>query len=120
MRHGYEYNYQLNARQVQSHTGVLPPAHSFVSVEPENLILTAMKKAEDSDALILRFYESAGRASSGTIHVPPGAASATVTNLMEHPEGQALPIKGSEEINVPARPYSIVSVQVQYPHPSPR
>jgi hypothetical protein len=120
VRHGYEYNYQLNARQVQSHTGVLPPAHSFVSVEPENLILTAMKKAEDSDALILRFYESAGRATSGTIHVPPGAASATVTNLMEHPEGQALPIKGSEEINVPASPYSIVSVQVQYPHPSPR
>jgi alpha-mannosidase len=116
VRHGYEYNYKLNALQVQSHTGVLPSTHSFVSVEPQNLVLTAMKKAEDSDALIFRFYEWAGIPTSATIHVPSGAGSATLTNLMERPEGQALEIKGSDQITVPAKPYSIVSVQVNYAH----
>ncbi len=85
----------------------------------ENLVLTAMKKAEDSAALIFRFYEWAGIATNGMIHVPPGAISATLTNLMELPEGEALQIKGSDQIAVPAKPYSIVSVEVNYPHSSP-
>jgi alpha-mannosidase len=116
VRHGYEYNYKLSAVQVRPHTGVLPSTHSFVSVEPQNLVLTAMKRAEDSDALILRFYEWAGVPTSATIHVPPGAGSATLTNLMERPEPQTLEIKGSDQITVPAKPYSIVSVQVNYAH----
>jgi hypothetical protein len=35
---------------------------------------------------------------------------------MERPEGQTLEIKGSDQITVPAKPYSIVSVQVNYAH----
>jgi alpha-mannosidase len=118
VRHGYEYNYKLNATQVESHGGELPATQSFVSIESKNLVLTAVKKAEDSDALILRFYEWAGSATESTIHVPPGATSATLTNLMERPEGQTLPIQGSDQIRVTADPYSIVSVQVDYPRAS--
>jgi alpha-mannosidase len=118
VRHGYEYNYKLDAMQVQPHSGQLPSTHSFVSIEPQNLILTALKKAEDSHALILRFYESAGVATTGTIHLPPGASSATLTNLMERPEGQGLQIKDADQITVPAAPYSIVSVRIDYPRTS--
>ncbi len=118
VRHGYEYNYKLNVAQVESHSGELPATRSFASIESKNLVLTAVKKAEDSDALILRFYEWAGSATESTVHVPAGATSATLTNLMEHPEGQALPIQGSDQIRVTVEPYSIVSVQVEYPRAS--
>ena len=76
-------NYKLYAAQVMPHTGELPPAHSFVSLKPENLVLTAMKKSEDGDSLILRFYEWAGRQTQAQIAVPAGAKSATETDLME-------------------------------------
>jgi len=104
VRHGYEYNYKLQAMQVESHGGRLPASHSFVQVEPENLVLTALKKAEDGDGLILRFYEWAGKKTDAQIEVPAGATSATSTNLMEKPEGPALQITESNRISVPSHP----------------
>jgi alpha-mannosidase len=53
-RHGYEYNYHLQAMQVQAHTGDVPAEHAYVTVQPENVVLTALKKAEDHDGLIFR------------------------------------------------------------------
>jgi hypothetical protein len=74
------------------HAGSLPPAHSFVSVDAPNVTLTAVKKAEDSNALVFRMYEWAGTAADVKLHVPPGAAYATASNLMETPEGPRLPL----------------------------
>jgi mannosylglycerate hydrolase len=39
-----------------AHDGHLPPRTSFLSVAPEVLIVSALKKAEESDNLVLRFY----------------------------------------------------------------
>ena len=93
-RVGYEYNYKLRAMQVEAHTGTLPAEHSYVSVAPENVALTAVKKAEDANGLIFRVVEWAGKDSTvqrGST-VPPGAVAATETNLMEHPVGGPLKI----------------------------
>ncbi len=51
----------LTAQQVFAHTGTLPATHSFASVDNPNVTLTAVKKAEDADALIFRMYEWAGK-----------------------------------------------------------
>ncbi|MDE3200299.1 MAG: alpha-mannosidase [Acidobacteriota bacterium] len=113
VRHGYDYNYGLNATQVMPHAGSLPAAHSYVAVKPENVVLTAMKKAEDSNALIFRVYEWAGKNGNVEIHVPAGATAATVTNLLEKPEGSALPIS-NDTIVAPIKPYEILTISVSY------
>jgi len=115
VRHGYEYNYELKAMQVEPHTGSSPLEHSFIALEDKNVVLTAVKKAEDANGLILHFYEWAGRDSDVEIHVPPGATSATLTNLMEKPEGAPLHLSGSDEVTVPVHPYNIMSVRIDYP-----
>jgi alpha-mannosidase len=114
VRHGYNYNYKLKAMQVETHTGSLPAEHSFVGVTPDDVVLAAMKKAEDSHALILHFYEWAGKGGSAQLRVPPGATGAVETNLMEKPEGEALPLEG-DHVTVHFRPYEIVAVRVDYP-----
>lgn len=38
--------------------GTLPQQDSFVSVDQANIVVSAMKKAEDNDDLILRCYEA--------------------------------------------------------------
>ena len=114
VRRGYEYNYVLQAAQVQAHSGSLPAEHSYVTVKPENVVLTALKKAEDADGLIFRMYEWAGETSEVQIHVPGGATGATVTNLMEKPEGAALTI-ADDTVRVPIHPYEILTVRVEYP-----
>jgi alpha-mannosidase len=114
VHHGYEYNYKLTAIAVAPHGGALPPSHAFVTVEPENVVLTAMKKAEDSNALVLHMYEWAGKASRVDIAMPPGAASATVTNLMEKAQGPVLGVAGGH-VSVPIKPYEILAVRFDYP-----
>ena len=114
VRHGYEYNYKLQAMQVEAHTGSLPAEHTYVTVKPENVVLTALKKAEDDNALIFRVYEWAGKSGDVEIHVPKGATGATLTNLMEKPEGSALNVV-NDKVTAPIHPYEILTVRVEYP-----
>ncbi len=114
---GYELNDPLTGTQVFAHTGSLPPTHSFAAVDEKNVILTAMKKAEDADALIFRMYESTGTATAVHLHVPPGATYAAESNLMEKPETAHLPLTG-DVVTVPIAPYEILTVSVAYPHPA--
>lgn len=118
VRRGYELNDPLKAEQVFAHTGTLPAEHSFASVENANVTLTAVKKAEDSDALVFRMYEWAGKASEVKLHVPPGAQYAVESNLMEKVEGPHLELKG-DAVTVAIKPYEILTVQVFYKVPKP-
>jgi alpha-mannosidase len=77
------------------------------------VVLTAMKKAEDSDSLIFHLYDWAGKAGNVEISLPPGATGATETNLMEQPEGAALAVAG-DRVTVPVGPFAIVAVRVNY------
>jgi len=119
VRHGWEYDYPLTAVVTTAHAGALPGEHSFASVSPENVVLTAVKKAEDEDGLgvnglILRAYEWAGKSATAEFHVPAGATGATVTNLMEKPEGSSLAVTG-DVVKVPIHPYEILTIRVDYP-----
>jgi alpha-mannosidase len=99
--------------QVAPHSGAMPARHSFVSASPENVVLTAMKKAEDSDALVFHLYEWAGKPGTIELLVPSGATGAVETNLLEQPQGESLAISG-DKVSVPIKPYGIVAVRVDY------
>jgi len=113
-RHGYEFNYRLKAMQVAPHEGALPAEHSFVGVDAQHVVLTAVKKAE-GDGLIIRFYEWAGEGGNVTLTVPAGATGATLVNLMEKPEGSAIAVSG-DKVVVPVTPFEIQTVRVDYVH----
>jgi alpha-mannosidase len=114
VRHGYEYNYKLQAMQVEAHTGHMAASHPYITVNPDNVVLTALKKAEDDNALIFRVYEWAGKAGDAEIHVPKGATAATVTNLMEKAEGAPLAVT-NDTVKAPIHPFEILTVKVDYP-----
>jgi alpha-mannosidase len=121
---GYELNTPLLAQQVFAHTGSLPSTHSFVSVDAPNITLTAIKKAEDTPALIFRFYEWAGNDTTLHLQIPPGATSVRETNLMETPIPNApnLPLThtagANDTVTLPVHPYEIRTLEALYPdHP---
>ena len=118
VRHGYEFNYPLTAVVTTAHAGSLPAEHSFASVAPENVTLTAVKKAEDAKGLIFRVYEWAGKESVAEFHVPAGATGATVTNMMETPEGAPQAVTG-DVVKAPIHPYEILTVRVDYANAGP-
>jgi len=112
VRRGYELNYKLIAMQTYTHQGPLPPQHSFVQVQPDNIVLTAVKKAEDDQSLILRFYEWAGKEADVKLQLPPGAQSAAETDLMERSLG-TLRLE-NEAVTAHTKPYEIKTVKIQF------
>ena len=112
VRRGYELNVKLTSRQVHKHQGSLAPGHSFIGVQPATVVLTAVKKAEDSSSIILRFYEWAGKETDVTLRLPAGAQSARETDLMEKPTG-TLPVNDGL-VTVHTKPYEIKTVAVQF------
>jgi alpha-mannosidase len=114
VRRGYDYNYPLQVEQVLQHEGSFPAEHSFITVKPANIVLTAVKKAEDANALILHLYEWAGKETETTITLPPGATSAEMTDLMENSTAHKLSIEGNS-VTVPVGKFAIESLRVDYP-----
>lgn len=61
----------------------LPPKLSFLQVEPYHLLLSACKKAEEEEALIVRIYNLSKRAETGKITLFQPVKSVKIVNLDE-------------------------------------
>ncbi len=107
---GYELNYKLIPVVATSHTGTLLAGQSFITVEPRIVVVTAVKKAEDDDAVVVRFYEWAGRQADVQVRFAAGIADATETNLMEKPIRQLPAAQGA--VTVPTGAYEIKTLKV--------
>ena len=114
MQQGYELNYPMIPISASLHDGSLPAQHSFVNIEPNNVILTVIKKSEDRDSLILRFYEFTGQQSQVRLRLPEKAVRAFETNLMEKQEHEIALEAGGRELVVPTGPYEIKTVEVSF------
>jgi alpha-mannosidase len=65
---------ELNARPISIietyHKGSLPQKDSFISIDKTNVVLSAMKKAEDNEDIILRLYETCRKETKVNIDLP--------------------------------------------------
>ena len=112
VRRGYELNNPLLPLVSESHRGKLPARHSFLQVSPSNVIVTALKKAEESEDLILRFYECEGRGGTASVELGLPARSARETDLMEQPaSGLDIPIRNGR-IRVPIGKWEIKTLRI--------
>jgi alpha-mannosidase len=111
VRRGYELNYPLFWRQAEKHSGDLPEEYSFLAIQGDNVVVTATKKAEDDSAVVLRFYEWAGKESDIKLEPRTAVESAAETDLMERPIEAIAPASGA--LIVHTKPYEIKTVKFQ-------
>jgi len=104
-------NDRLFAVPVEKHPGAFPPEHSFVQLQPDNVVLTAVEKAEDDNALVLRFYEWAGKETDIVLHLPGTARADSETDLMEHHVADLSLRAGS--VTVHTMPYEIKTMKLK-------
>jgi alpha-mannosidase len=86
------------------------PAGSWASAEG-GLVLDTVKRAEDSDALVLRLYEPHGGRGVALVRLAAPVSHAVRANLLED-EGGALEVRDGA-IVVPFCPWQIVTVMVR-------
>jgi alpha-mannosidase len=85
---------------------------SFASVDDPNLVLDTIKRAEDSDALVLRLYEAHGARGRARVRVGEPFASARRANALED-DGDALEADG-DTVLVPYRPHEIITLKLAW------
>ncbi|MCD6318357.1 hypothetical protein J7M02_04760 [Candidatus Aerophobetes bacterium] len=91
--------------------GSLPFSKSFVKVEPDNFILTVLKKAEDGNDIILRGYETQGKDSEVKIYLDFPIKEVWKTNLLEEREER---LKLADNvISFPCKKFEIVTIRLR-------
>jgi len=97
VRRALELNQPAWLQAAASHPGMLPMQASYLSIQPENLVVSAFKQAEDGQGWIVRAYESAGRAEEGRVDIPllgrtvEAAWGANEVKTFRMPQDAALP-----------------------------
>lgn len=67
--HAMNFNLKLKLNQIGRSQGTLPPRHNFIKIEPEELVLSAVKKADRDDKLIIRLFNPTERNVTGNIRL---------------------------------------------------
>lgn len=78
----YAFNYPLHARYTVG-GGTLPECFSLMQLDRANIIIETVKKAEDSDAVVIRAYECANCACDAVLSLGFPVTAAAETDLME-------------------------------------
>jgi alpha-mannosidase len=99
---GLRLNFPLRWWSGSAHGG------SFASVDDPNVVLDTIKRAEDSDALVLRLYEAHGARGRARLRLRFPFESACLANLLED-DGEPLDVDG-DQIVIPYRPHELVTV----------
>jgi len=113
-RQGIAFNFPLlafAASGTKSEGISLPPSGEFLRLEPDNLIMTTLKKNEDDDSLALRFYEAEGRFTHARVRLAQPLRRAWLTNLIEE-EPKPLAINSSGSLELDIKPWEIVTVKL--------
>ena len=114
-RDGIAFNYPLVAFVAPQGGGAggpsLPSTAAFLNLEPANLILTAMKKAEDDEGVVVRFYEAEGYQVYANLRFFHPIKQAWRTNLIEDEE-QPLTPNGDGSIQFLVKPWEIVTLKM--------
>jgi alpha-mannosidase len=107
----YDLNKPMTAVTVGAQDGTLADSYSLVSVSAPNVILETVKKAEDSDALVLRMYEAYNKKANATITLGFEPKRVTLVGLMED-EISEVAVCGNS-FTLPVKPFEIVTVKVE-------
>lgn len=94
-RMAHQHNARPRAVLTGIHKGDLPMSDSFVRVGPENVLVTALKKAERSNAIVVRLHNTTPDAVEADVTLGRKFKSAALTNLNEEPTGGKLEVQGS-------------------------
>ena len=103
-------NQPILARPVAAHGGSLPSEFSFVSCDAPNAVITAVKRAEEDDGLIVRLYDAFDCRSVARIKVPKEYCRAELCDLMERPL-QTISVEDGV-LTVPVSNFEIVTLKL--------
>ncbi|MHB0937310.1 MAG: alpha-mannosidase [Armatimonadota bacterium] len=108
---GYDLNVPFRAQLLPVQHGMLARAHSYFRIDKPNLVIEAVKRAEDGDGFIVRLFEAYRRRGTARLIVNGLCSRATRTDLLER-NLDDLPVQGGAVV-IEFRPFEIITLRLR-------
>ena len=112
VREGYELNVPL--RLIKGNVDAAGPqlnkAASFIAIDADNVVVESIKKAEDSDSIIIRLYECHGKAVSAKLNFGFKVNNVELVDLMEQKVDSDAWNKDTNELKF--KPFEINTIKI--------
>ncbi len=105
----YQFIAPLRSVPALPHQGSLPGEFSLLKIEPRELILSALKKAEKEDALVVRFYNIAPYEVDGNITLTEMPKRVVLANLLEE---DVVELNANKQLEVKVKPFQIITLKL--------
>nr|WP_154891057.1 alpha-mannosidase [Paenibacillus xylanexedens] len=106
--HDISYVHSNTGSKKQVATGFLPATGAWITFDSEHVILDTVKRAEDGQGTVLRFYESSGKRERITLKWPHAFEQAYHSNALEE---QGEPLESNNgEFTLSFKPFQIQTV----------
>ncbi len=102
----------LQPAQAGPHSGDLPKRHSFLRIEPANLVLSALKRSESGEGLVVRMFNPTNERIEGNLTFFKPVRTARFLNLEEYPGAPLAPRDNTFSVTVERK--KIVTVEVTF------
>jgi len=106
------YSIPVKSLTVPRQKGPFPPTLRFLRIEPDALMVSAIKKAYTEDHLIVRFFNSTARSLLGRLEILSGIHKAWLTDLNEETR-KSIRARKDGSLSISVLPKKIVTVRIQ-------
>jgi mannosylglycerate hydrolase len=108
----HSFNAPLEVVETPLHSGKLPKSFSLFSIEPDELVVSAVKKAEKEDALIIRLYNVSDEQITGKLSAFQHLKGVAKANLLEETLEEIEYSENSFSFN--AKGHEIITLKLQF------
>ncbi len=112
VKEGFSLNYPLYCKTVEPGNGTQAAEYSMVSCDKSNVIIETIKKAEDSDEMIVRMYETWNKKVNTVLTFAAPIKSITECDLME--QNDAPLTADGNTVALTFKPFEIKTVKVRF------
>jgi alpha-mannosidase len=105
VQRAYELNCPMYTKVEDEHAGSLPKELSYINCDSENVFIETVKKAEDSEDIIIRVYECFNRRATAKVSLYKNVLSVKECDMMENEIGPCKSEGNSFEFTI--EPYEI-------------
>jgi alpha-mannosidase len=107
----YSFNCPMYVKLVEPQKGILPENLSFISIDKENVIVEVIKKAENSEDIIVRLYECYNKRTKVVCRLVNNIEQVNECDLMEQELSEIAPEDNRFEFTI--KPYEIKTFKIK-------
>lgn len=108
----YQLNTPLFARIEEAHEGDLDKSLSLIKIDKDNVIIEVIKKAEDSDYVVIRMYEFHNKRTNITLEFMKNLSDVLECDLMEEKINSLEFVEN--KVSFIINPFEIKSIKVRF------